>query len=318
MTSTSETHQEHGDSDSTLNIDGVAFCEQGMHASEEPFPSIKCSDVVKDERAQKSKAAKESFERGKQAYGLCLIVMFAAVLLSFLPAVVTWLTHGVWYMNVIKKAHVNPFQKLVSAHAILALALLGFLVAQVATGATGKPGDERRAYHRIVGRYILSPLLIITLLFAVAAEISANMCCQEFSFFTMLTALVIMVTFSLGIRTARQKRYAEHKDWMLWTIVVTSGTGLSRVGMYVVQPYFECDSFLSDWPFFIAIFLSGVTAVICLYSIGRLYLRMNVAMVLVHVVVGSYAFVSSVMFSCPEGAHPDGDAASGSNYSAPP
>ena len=122
-----------------------------------------------------------------------------------------------------------------SAHAILALALLGFLVAQVATGATGKPATNG-AYHRIVGRYILSPLLIITLLFAVGRNLGQHVL-SEFSFFTMLTALVIMVTFSLGIRTARRRRDTRNTRTGCYGRLSSPPAGLSRVGMYVVQPY---------------------------------------------------------------------------------
>jgi len=239
--------------------------------------------------------------RGRSTYLLALLACGFAVTLAFIPAVAFWLVHGVWYMNVAKPEVANPFQRLVNAHAISALAMLVLLVAQVATGATGAPGDGRRKYHKWIGQYLLAPLLVICLSLSTAAEIAANLCCQEFSFITMLTTALIFTTFGLGFRAAKLKRYSEHKDWMLWTIVLTSLTGLSRVGMYVAQPFMECDSFKSDWPFFVAALLATITAFVCLRSVGRLKRehRANRALLAIHVLVGCYALLNSLLFECP-------------------
>jgi uncharacterized membrane protein YozB (DUF420 family) len=251
--------------------------------------------------AQPKDAVAAAWQRGKKAYHLAMVVLAIAVIVAFLPAVVAWLFTGTWFMNVMLQDTSNPFQRLVSAHAVSALIMLGLLIAQVTTGATGKPGDDRRVYHRLIGRFVLAPLIVFCLCLSAASEVMANLCCQEFSFMTMLTTAIIFVTLWLGLRAAKRKRYAEHKDWMLWTILNISATGTTRIGMYVVQPFMECDSFLSDWPFFLSALLSIIVAYVCLSSTGRLTRKhkSNLFMFTIIVVVGCYALASSLMFECP-------------------
>ena len=81
--------------------------------------------------------------------------------------------------------------------------------------------------------------------------------------------LVILTTFVLGFRAARQKRYAEHKDWMMWTVLLALSAGGSRIGMYAMQPFYHCDTFNSDWPFLISIVYTNTAAFICLRAVGR-------------------------------------------------
>ena len=259
------------------------------------------SGVVVDQSGDKVLAAPDAWAKGKKNFGFTLFVVFLAITASFAPAVVVWLQTGVWYMNVITQDFKSPFQRLVSAHAITALVMLGMLIAQVFTGITGVSTDDRRAYHRVIGKYVLAPLLVISLSLAALSEIMANIHGQHFSFITMLTVCVIFTTFSCGYRAALKKRYAEHKDWMLWTIIMVSETGMTRIGMYAAQPYMNCDAFLSDIPFFVSVLLATTAAWICLRSVDRIgrKFRANLALFAIHLMVGAYALVSSFMFECP-------------------
>lgn len=247
-------------------------------------------------------AVQAAWARGKKQYALTLMFVFIGILGSFMPAIIVWLETGEWYMNVVTRDHQNPFKRLVNAHAITALVMLGMLVAQVFTGVTGKSTDDRRAYHRVIGKFVLAPLLVISLSLAALSEMMANSAGADFSFITMLTVAVIFTTFGCGYRAALKKRYAEHKDWMLWTIILVSETGMTRIGMYAAQPYMNCDAFLSDIPFFVSVVLATLTAWTCLRSvdrIGRKY-KANVALFIIHIIIGGYALASSAMFECPE------------------
>ena len=76
---------------------------------------------------------------------------------------------------------------------------------------------------------------------------------------------------------------------------------MTRTGMYATQPFYACDTFLSDWPWASAVWLSNLAAAICLRSVGRLSLRykVNLFIVCFQGVIGVYAIISGMMFECP-------------------
>ena len=249
----------------------------------------------------KACTADEAWSKGRRWYGAVLITTFVAVGAAFVPATFVWLRDGTWHMNVIYP-FTNPFQNLVSAHAISALLMLGLFIVQAATGVfAGEAASTRRIYHRAVGKWVLTPLLFVSLGLASAAEVAANLCCQEPSFETILISIVIFTTFTLGLRAARQKRYAAHKDWMMWTVLLTCQVGLARIGMYIVQPFYRCDTFKSDWPFVFSVWLSNLAAFVCLRSVGRFgwQYKANLFLWLMQAVIGVYMVVSAVEFQCP-------------------
>ena len=203
-------------------------------------------------------------------------------------------------MNVIYP-YTNPFQKLVSAHAISGLALLGLFAAQVTSGVTGQPSSGRRVYHRVAGNYVVAPLILLCLGLAAVTEIMANLCCQDPQFSTTLLAIFILSTFGLGFRAAKQKRWDAHKDWMMWATLLTCHVGITRIGMLVMQPLYRCDTFLSDWPFVFSTWLSNLAATICLRAVGRLSRRhkANLFLWLVQMLMGGYYLASAIAFECP-------------------
>ena len=242
----------------------------------------------------------DKWARGRWWYVNTLFVSFVAVGLAFVPSIVKWLQTGVWHMNPIY-SFTNPFQRLVGAHAISGLLLLALFFVQVFAGVTGSPDSRRRVYHRRIGYFIIAPLMFITLGIATATEVMANLCCQEFGFETTLIATVILICFTLGLRAARQKRIPEHKDWMMWTVLLTSEVGFARIGMYIAQPFYKCDTFMSDWPFVSSIWITNTAAFICLKSVGRFgwKYKSNLFIWFLQAAVGGYSLVSAIMFECP-------------------
>ena len=241
-----------------------------------------------------------AWSRGRRVYGLTLLASFLGVGAAFVPSTIEWLRNGIWHMNVIYK-FTNPFQRVVSWHAITGMGLLVLFALQVFSGVTGSPGGRRRMYHRIAGYFVVTPLIVISLGLASASEVAANLCCQEFQFQTVLITIIIFITFSLGIRAVRLKRFAEHKDWMMWTVLITSQVGFARIGMFVMQPFYRCDPFLSDWPFVFAVWLSNIAAFICLYSVGRIGCRYkaNLFLLILQAAIGTYSAVTAMLFECP-------------------
>jgi hypothetical protein len=244
--------------------------------------------------------AEVAWARGKRTYGVVMLGLGFVVFGSFLPAVIAWLIDSTWYMNVVRRDFVNPFQWLISAHALTALFLLAMLIAQVYTALTGKPGDMRRTYHRFVGKYV-GALIMVSALFALAAETAANICCQEAGFMTLILMPLITITLGLGLRAAKEKRYAEHKDYMMWLVLIIASTGTVRFMMYILNPLMKCDPFLSDWPILLAVILSAIIAFLCLRSIGRIGLRYKTNLVYfgVHALYIANAAVSVALFECP-------------------
>lgn len=242
----------------------------------------------------------DAWKRGRRRYFLALLTTFVGVLSAFVPSIVVWLQTGLWHMNVIYK-YTNPFQRLVSAHAITGLALLGLFAAQAYAGIMGKPGSRSRTFHRIAGKFIITPLLVLCLGLAAATEIAANLCCQEYGFGTTALATTILVCFLLGLRAAKQKRLEAHKDWMMWTTVLTCQVGLARIGMFAAQPFYKCDTFLSDWPFAASVWLSNLVAFFCLRSVGRFGWRYkaNLFLFAFQSVIGMYVVASAITFECP-------------------
>lgn len=257
--------------------------------------------TVEERMEAASTATVDAGSSGSTTVLVTMLVVFVATGAAFIPSTMTWLDTGVWHMNVIYK-YTNPFQRLVNIHAISGLAMLVLFAVQVTTGVTAKVGPTRRKFHRLVGLFLITPLLLLTVGIASATEIAANLCCQEFGFHTTLITAVIGTTFLLGLRAAFQKRIDDHKDWMMWAVLLTTEVGLARLGMFAAQPYYQCDTFLSDWPFVVSTWLTNIAAFVCLRAVGRFGIKhkANLFLWLLQASVGTYAIYGAIMFECPE------------------
>ena len=124
----------------------AARCKVGPNPTVDPskwdVTSTKLSDieVVRakvDDTVPVVDPATSAWTKGKPVYSLTMLALGIIVSGSFTPAVVAWFMTGTWYMNVVLRDFVNPFQRLISAHAISALLMLAMIIAQVYTGITG-------------------------------------------------------------------------------------------------------------------------------------------------------------------------------------
>ena len=99
-----------------------------------------------------------------------------------------------------------------------------------------------------------------------------------------------------------RQRIEEHKDWMVWALILTAGvSGLVRISMYLAQPFMHCDPFLSDWPVAlgsaIAVLLGWLTAR-ARGRLGRQY-RINAFHLVFSVLFGIGNLASALTFECP-------------------
>ena len=169
---------------------------------------------------------------------------------------------------------------------------------QVFSGTTGQPGDTRRKVHRIVGTYILMPVLLPSMGIAVALQYTNGPADNDF-LINLLNALFVVGCFGAGIWAAKRKRYAEHKDWVLLGLVISMQNGLSRVGMYLMQPLFNCDPFLSDWPIFFSLAVGIALVSYYFWKAGRLLVRSNIAILTIMLAICIMMLVQGVGFECP-------------------
>jgi hypothetical protein len=175
----------------------------------------------------------------------------AAVLLAFgfggfIPSYYVFFTQGQWFFDGVHKQdnHATKvaaakygmeWRVLVLIHAITAMLWAMMAAVQVATGATGKPGGKRKAYHRISG-YFAGFLALL-----VVAEAVVLQCYKELSgnyIGIMTTAFLILVNLISGIRHARSKQYDLHKAAMAWTCAWTGAPGMTRVTAYFLMIVF--------------------------------------------------------------------------------
>jgi hypothetical protein len=233
-------------------------------------------------RAAEEKTAAENWEKGRKWYGMSLMSVFIVAGLAFTPATIGWLATGIWRNNVFyTDGYFNPYQKVVTAHALTAILMLGLFIAQGISGIWGGDKDsKKRKYHRTMGKYVLSPLVVISCILAVTSELLANACCQEPDPTIVIFAAMIFFGFVMGIRAAIQKRFADHKDHMMWSILISCGVGLTRFFTYVTAPFYPCvntpyglprgtPGSPSLLPFLIATIFGLTVAFVALHSIGR-------------------------------------------------
>lgn len=246
-------------------------------------------------------------------YAIGLQTAFFVTFVAFIPATVVAAKTGIWYMNVLyTEGYHNPFQTLVGAHAISGLLMLVLFSAQSMTGAfpgaKGRTPEEdarARKYHRFVGRWILSPLIILACVLAMTAEAYANLCCQDPDPATFLLAITITICFTNGIRAVMRKDYTTHKDNMFWVCMMACGVGMSRAAMYIIAPLYDCDTLPSLWPFFLSTVLGLSLAAYSFHSVGRFNWKHkhNVIWFTLEGLVGVYFFVHAWGWECPAEGH---------------
>ena len=90
----------------------------------------------------------------------------------------------------------------------------------------------------------------------------------------------------------------------MWGLIDCAAfSGVSRAGMYLMQPFFRCDPFLSDAPIAFCAFVGSLIAVICLKANGRLRpfrkFRINTALLFWHLLAGTAMTLTTILFECP-------------------
>lgn len=237
------------------------------------------------------------------AQAVTLLMVGLAVALAFLPAIWARAQTGLWYMNTWVQDSSSPEQIWIAAHAITAMSLLGLLFAQVASGMASSSHPRSRAYHRAMGRWVVVPLLVVSLSLAVVAQVLEYMHSgSPHIFINLPVAVIIAAEVFAGVYYATRRAIPQHKDWMTWALIDTaSASGLSRGSMYLMQPFFACDPFISDWPIFVGILAATVAASVCLHAGGRLGRehKANTAMLSLHGVLTLATLATSVGFECP-------------------
>ena len=231
---------------------------------------------------------------------VALLMVGVAVLFAFLPAIWAHAQTGTWYMNAWLQDSFSPEQAYITAHAVTGMALLGLLFAQVATGMSSERFQLSRRYHRAAGLWVVLPLVVVSLTLAVNAQaIEYIHSGSPHIFFNLAITVIIIAEIVAGVYHAKRRCIAKHKDWMLWALIdIASAGGLSRAGMYLMQPAFTCDPFLSDWPLFFATAAGTLVAAYCFHASGRLgrQYKANLAMLTVHVLVACYSLAASIPF----------------------
>ena len=86
---------------------------------------------------------------------------------------------------------------------------------------------------------------------------------------------------------------------MLLGLVISMQNGLSRVGMYLMQPLFSCDPFLSDWPIFFSLAVGIALVSYYFWKAGRLLVRSNIAILTIMLAICIMMLVQGVGFECP-------------------
>ena len=232
-----------------------------------------------------------------------LLMIGVAVVLAFIPAICAYIQTGKWYMNVWMRNYFSPEQAYITAHAVTGMGLLALLFAQIGTGITSQKSPGARWYHRVSGTWIVIPLSVVSLGLAIGAQALEYLNTgSPHVFFNLGVTTIIIGELIIGVYYAKKKAFPEHKDWMLWALIdMASAGGLSRAGMYLMQPAFDCDPFLSDWPLLFATVVATLAAAYCCHACGRLgrKYKANTAMLVLHMLVCCYSLANAIPFSCP-------------------
>ena len=244
---------------------------------------------------------------------IALGVMGLTVIAAFVPAIIALFQDGVWYMNAYLRDWANPSQAVVHAHAWVALLLLGLLFAQVYLGATLVGASAaRKKMHRMLGWFVVVPLLVATLItacWAQASELEHTGVTAGF-IVNIFLAVLVLTESSLGLYYARTRERDEwridaHKDWMMWALVdCAAASGGTRATLYLIQAGFDCDPFLSDWPTVGAELIAFLVALFCLKTTGRFKHKANVFMLGLHALAVLGLAVTSILFSVDGGCPP--------------
>jgi uncharacterized membrane protein YozB (DUF420 family) len=128
-----------------------------------------------------------------------------------------------------EQQHGSVWKVLLAIHAATTVVWTFLAAFQVASGATGKPGGQRKVAHRRVG-YAAAFMAVSICTEAVALQFLKRFGVGS----TTILGVAFMICFNLflGIRYIRQKRVPEHKLAMLWTCAWTAVPGLTRMTNY--------------------------------------------------------------------------------------
>jgi hypothetical protein len=220
---------------SKSNMTGAMLCDLAEPSEEALVPEVSKAEAAEAARLQRNRLL-----------GSAAAVLLAFGFGGFVPSYYVGFMQGQWFFDGVHKRNFPPateaaakygveWRVLVLIHAITALLWTVMGAVQVATGATGKPGGKRKAYHRISG-YFAGFLALLVVIEAVVLQ-----CHKELSgdyIAIMSNAALILINLVAGIRYARSKQYNLHKTAMAWTCAWTGAPGMTRVTAYFLMIVF--------------------------------------------------------------------------------
>jgi len=209
--------------------------QSGSNSSSIP----KEKDVV-DPKLIGDTSAEQRRKQINRFFGTAAAFLLLGGIAGFSPTYYGFFTTGRWYFDAISRQnfkkvtaaeqqHGSVWKVLLAVHAVTTVVwtlLAGF---QVVTGATGKPGGQRKAVHRRAG-YAAAFMAVLICVEAVALQFLKTFGIGS----TTILGVAFMICFNLflGIRYIRRKRVPEHKLAMLWTCAWTAVPGLTRMTNY--------------------------------------------------------------------------------------
>jgi len=210
----------------------------------EQQPGSSTSSMKKEEVVQPNLPndiiAEQHRKRINRFFGTAAAILLLGGIAGFLPTYYTHYKEGRWYFDAVSRQNFldttkaeqrykSIWKTLLAIHAVTTVAwtlLAGF---QVASGATGKPGGQRKAVHRRVG-YCAAFMAVLIVVEAVALQLLKGF---GFGSIPILgNAFMICLNLFLGIWYIRNKRVPQHKLAMLWACAWTAAPGLTRMINY--------------------------------------------------------------------------------------
>lgn len=163
------------------------------------------------------------------------------VVLAFCPSIYRFLDDGEWLNNPIPGEIPHPSQDVLSGHVLSALFWTILCTLQVVLGSILSIKGSQwfgKKLHRFMGRYILPPVILATLITALMIlfnESSEGRVHPTFVILEVQACFMITIWAGLGYYFVFTKQYLRHKDCMIAVFLSTFDPALVRLARCTFQ-----------------------------------------------------------------------------------